>query len=233
MFMSFNISLDLLADNMIYFLIAGEDHYTQCFYVFVIYAFLLNWIVGLLFLSFDVTLKPSFIRKYKIQPATNEPVDIKKLPRVILQVLSNQLIIAPLVAQVGLVLMKYRGLRNMRQLPTISEVATDLAVSYLLWEFVFYYSHRLLHMKYFYKRVHKIHHEWTSPIAITSQYCHPLEHVLSNLVPVFVGPMIMNSHLITLYIWTTWVILESLKNHCGYHISVLPSCEMHDYHHLK
>jgi methylsterol monooxygenase len=43
----------------------------------------IHWILGGLFLLMDVTLKPEFLRKYKIQPGANEPVDRSKLVKVI------------------------------------------------------------------------------------------------------------------------------------------------------
>ena len=40
--------------------------------------------VGLIYTLIDVTNKPKFLMKYKIQPGTNEPVDQTKLKRLIL-----------------------------------------------------------------------------------------------------------------------------------------------------
>lgn len=37
---------------------------------------------------------------------------------------------------------------------------------------------RLFHHPFFYKRIHKIHHEWTAPIGVVSLYAHPVEHVV-------------------------------------------------------
>ena len=33
----------------------------------------------------------------------------------------------------------------------------------------------------------QIHHEWTSPVSLIAIYCHPLEHVLANLMGVYFG----------------------------------------------
>ena len=56
-------------------------------------------------------------------------------------------------------------------------------------EAVFYYNHRLLHLPWFYKRVHKIHHEFTAPIGLAAIYLHWFESLLS-LGVALTGPMI-------------------------------------------
>jgi methylsterol monooxygenase len=40
------------------------------------------WILGGIYVLMDLTLKPEFIRKYKVQPGTNEPVDKMRLNEV-------------------------------------------------------------------------------------------------------------------------------------------------------
>lgn len=49
---------------------------------------------------------------------------------------------------------------------------------------------RLFHHPLLYKSVHKMHHEWISPVAMCSIYCHPLEYFVCNLGPVALGPII-------------------------------------------
>ena len=97
----------------------------------------------------------------------------------------------------------------------------------------FYYSHLMLHSKLLYKRLHKIHHEWTAPVALAALYAHPLEHVLSNLLPIALGPLLMGSHLLTAWTWYVLALVGTANAHSGYHLPLLPSPEFHDFHHLK
>ena len=42
------------------------------------------WTFGAIYTLLDITNKPAVLRRYKIQPGTNEPVDTKRLMKVIL-----------------------------------------------------------------------------------------------------------------------------------------------------
>ena len=92
---------------------------------------------------------------------------------------------------------------------------------------------RLLHSPYLYRFIHKRHHEWTAPIAVTAMYCHPFENIFSNVLPIFLGVFIMGSHVATAWLWFSLAILFTLNSHSGYHLPFLPSPEAHDFHHLK
>ena len=132
-------------------------------------------------------------------------IDFLKI-QVILTVLSNQLLVAFPFTVIGFWLAKAMdNLPPVKTLPNFSTVVVDFIVFVIVEEIAFYYSHRwihicklwihffririftlfnrLLHCRYFYKAIHKKHHEWTSPIAITASYCHPIEHFLSNTIP--------------------------------------------------
>ncbi|KAF6081122.1 fatty acid hydroxylase domain containing 2 [Phyllostomus discolor] len=120
-----------------------------------------------------------------------------------------------------------------RELPTFHWFLLELAVFTLIEEVMFYYSHRLLHHPKLYKKIHKKHHEWTAPIGVISLYAHPIEHVVSNMLPAVVGPLVMGSHLSSIVVWSSLALVITTISHCGYHLPFLPSPEFHDYHHLK
>ncbi|KAI4462903.1 sterol desaturase [Holotrichia oblita] len=211
----------------------GEDPFYLWVYGTSILTFCVYWLFGGIYTILDITNKPAALRRYKIQPGTNEPVDTKRLLKVIWCVIFNQTVVATPLAIIFYYAMKYRGVTNVRELPTFHWVLLELAMDILLEEIGFYYSHRILHSKYLYKYIHKQHHEWTAPIAVTAIYCHPLEHIFSNLIPPFLGVFVMGSHVATSWLWFSLAILSTLNAHSGYHLPFFPSPEAHDFHHLK
>uniref|UniRef100_A0A1L8DYC4 Putative c-4 sterol methyl oxidase n=1 Tax=Nyssomyia neivai TaxID=330878 RepID=A0A1L8DYC4_9DIPT len=213
--------------------ITGEDDFNLWVIGTTSLMFLVYWVFGGLYTLMDITNKPAALRRYKIQPGTNEPVDNKRLMQVISTVLFNQFVVGIPMSMAGYKLMTYRGLVPLRELPTFHWVLLELAVCILIEELGFYYSHRFLHNKYLYKYIHKQHHEWTAPISVTAVYCHPLEHFFSNLLPPFLGVFIMGSHVATAWLWFFLAILSTLNAHSGYHLPFFPSSEAHDFHHLK
>src|SRR6218665_2532510 len=128
--------------------------------------------------------------------------------------------------------MQWRGMDVSRVVPTMTTLLIHIFVFAMIQEVAFYYSHRLLHYGIFYKLIHKVHHYWQAPIAISAIYCHPLEHFAANLVPVLLGPLIMGSHRSIIAVWLVIVHWITLNDHSGYHFPLAPSPEFHDYHHM-
>ncbi|KAJ8266864.1 hypothetical protein GJAV_G00135570 [Gymnothorax javanicus] len=191
------------------------------------------WLFNALLMVADSTGKPTFITRYRIQMDKNSPVDPVKLRHAVKTVLLNQVFLSMPMLWLAFPAMRWRGEPCSLELPTFHRVLLEIAVCGLLEEVLFYYSHRLFHHPAIYKHIHKIHHEWTAPIGVISLYAHPVEHVLSNMLPVMVGPLLLGSHLTTLSLWFTIALLVTTISHCGYHLPLLPSPEFHDFHHLK
>lgn len=190
------------------------------------------WLGSAFFSFVDLTGKPAWVLRYKIQDNKQVPVDRKKFLKAVLVVLFNQIITVPFV-YLFYHLYKYRGCSFARELPSFHWVLFEIGMYSLVEEFFFYYSHRLFHHPRIYKYIHKIHHEWVSPVSIAAVYCHPVEHLVSNVFPVLMGPLVMGSHVATSWLWFALAISTTLVSHCGYHLPLLPSPEAHDFHHLK
>jgi len=210
----------------------GHDEFNVRVWGTFFISFIAYWSIGIFYTYVDVTGSPKFILKYKIQDIKAYPISKAQLWDLLKVLAQNQLMAIPL-----LYLTFYNDKRNgfvlETELPSIWTCVRDFLVFVGVREITFYYSHRLLHHPYFYKRIHKKHHTWISPIAIAAAYCHPIEHILSNVLPIAIGPAIMKSHTILLWIWICYATFETLTVHSGFHLPLLKSSEFHDYHHLK
>merc|ERR1711874_696265 len=88
----------------------------------------------------------------------------------------------------------------------------------IMEEFIFYYSHSMLHHKYFYKRIHKQHHEWTAPIALAANYAHPIELAFSNAGPAALALVVLRPHFLSFLNFSSLGILITLADHSGYEL---------------
>jgi sterol desaturase/sphingolipid hydroxylase (fatty acid hydroxylase superfamily) len=92
-----------------------------------------------------------------------------------------------------------------------------------------------------YRRYHKQHHEFKAPIGIASEYCHPVEFLLSNLLPISTAPIVLSwvfgsywagMHPITNLTFNSLNIVGTIQGHCGYNLPwVSESLGAHDEHH--
>ncbi|XP_054157534.1 fatty acid hydroxylase domain-containing protein 2-like isoform X2 [Oppia nitens] len=173
------------------------------------------WTVGLFYLFADITGRPGFLLKYKIQePYT--PMSKSEFLDLIGQVLFNQIVVmVPLFYLIARAF-EWRQFPT-GQLPSLARIVGDYIVFLVVNEIGFYYTHRLLHYGPLYRLIHKRHHRWQAPVAISAFYC----------------PFLMNSHILTQWLWYGLVIFITLADHSDYHFPCMISTEFHDYHHFK
>eukprot|EP00729_Bicosta_minor_P016615 gene16615-10490_t len=131
-------------------------------------------------------------------------------------------------------------------MPTAWEVCRMLCICFVTEDTLFYWTHRAMHHKLVYAKVHKMHHEFKVPCAMAAEYAHPLEYFLSNAVPYAAGPMITGVIFGHVHVFATWIwgflrVWEAVDGHSGYRVECSPfalfpfrpSAADHDWHHSK
>ena len=99
---------------------------------------------------------------------------------------------------------------------------------FVIMDFIFYIAHRLFHSKYLYK-YHSIHHQWTGPNTASTFYCHPLEMLFVNILPLISSIMICRVNFITArFIHFVSVSNTMIVAHGGYKYF---NNKTHDLHH--
>ena len=119
--------------------------------------------------------------------------------------------------------------------PSVYTFMRDIVISLVIEDFLFYSTHRLLHLPALYKLIHKQHHTFTAPFGIAAIYAHPIEHFLSNVLPLSVGPLLLNCHPSFMMIWGVVALFNTMTVHSGYCLPIpgFPEPYFHDYHHEK
>jgi sterol desaturase/sphingolipid hydroxylase (fatty acid hydroxylase superfamily) len=189
------------------------------------------WGFGLTMMAFD-----SRLQKWKLQPDKAPSKEMYK--RLFARVLSNQAMLFILSA----IARKFKAVQEHCQamaevpIPSVRRTIMEVVFHFAVNDVVFYFAHGLLHTPFFYKRIHKIHHEFKAPIALASEYAHPLEYIFSNVIPGALGPHLLNSHPLVAWLWLIMGISMTSFHHGGYVIPYYPFNEwalLHDYHHFS
>jgi sterol desaturase/sphingolipid hydroxylase (fatty acid hydroxylase superfamily) len=151
--------------------------------------------------------------------------------KVVLVVLFNQCII-------GYTMIRFMPVIPIDLLPQVTvsfalystHIMLYIMIYYVIHSVWFYWIHRLLHVRFFYKHIHYMHHMYRITIPYTAFYCHPLEHSIVNMMSVFIGPVIFPSSLLILKIWIHIGTLNTVYAHFSELRGDTPG--FHDLHHL-
>lgn len=75
--------------------------------------------------------------------------------------------------------------------PSHFQIIWQILFMMLTEDTCFYWCHRTLHHPKLYPLIHKIHHEYNTPISLCSIYAHPLEYLVGNLLPTSIGMLLL------------------------------------------
>ena len=89
---------------------------------------------------------------------------------------------------------------------------THIAAAALCEDFAFYAGHRLLHSPRLFRWVHRVHHEFVTPVAIEAAYGHPVEVLFAHLTWM-AQPLILRSHITVTVAWFVLATIMTLV--CG------------------
>lgn len=130
-------------------------------------------------------------------------------------------------------------------IPDIYEMGSQLIICFIVEDFMFYCSHRTLHMKKpfnLYAYAHKQHHEHIHSVSITGEDVHWVEFYLTN-IGIFAGPMLLGSkmHYWTFSVWGLARMIQAQDAHCGYEFpwsffGLFPlsaNATYHEFHHTN
>jgi lathosterol oxidase len=116
----------------------------------------------------------------------------------------------------------------------------SLPLALLIHETYFYWTHRLLHLKPFYRSVHQAHHESRVPTAWTSFAFHPLEALVQAIIlPAIV--ILMPLHSLNGLVLLLIMSITGMLNHLGFELYPpflerrwgIISAHHHQHHHRK
>ena len=119
-------------------------------------------------------------------------------------------------------------------------VAWVVAASFVLEDFYFYWIHRFLHWGPIYRHIHKLHHDYATPFGMAAEYAHPVETLFLGFGSM-IGPILCATHLLEVWIWLCFRLLQTVEVHSGYDFPFSPNrwiplwggAKFHDFHHER
>ena len=139
----------------------------------------------------------------------------------------------------------YFGTSTSVPFPSWQTMAYQIAIFFVLEDAWHYWLHRALHTKMLYKKIHKLHHQYSAPFGLAAEYASPIEVMIlafgSVGIPLIWAATTNNLHMITMYAFIFLRLFQAIDAHSGYEFPwslhhILPfwaGADHHDVHHEK
>ncbi|KAI7733257.1 hypothetical protein M8C21_009724 [Ambrosia artemisiifolia] len=210
-----------------------SDYFLYCHNI--LFLFLVFTLIPLFYVFLQLFFS-KYIIAYKIQPKAK--FSVLDNFNCYLYVMRTFLLVVGPLQLVSYPSIQMIGIRTSLPLPSLTEICLQLFVYFLVEDFTNYWIHRFLHGKWGYENIHKVHHEYTTPIGYAAPYAHWAE-VLILGIPSFLGPAMVPGHMITFWLWIALRQIEAIETHSGYDLpwtltKFIPfygGADYHDYHH--
>ncbi|KAF3776929.1 putative methylsterol monooxygenase [Nymphaea thermarum] len=206
-------------------------------YFIIFFLFFLFMVLCSLPLALIEAMSPKLVNKFKIQP--NVRIPFSRVLQCYKDVFIIQLIAITPIESTFIPFFKLIGIRTSLPLPSLwPEVAVQLLVYVLVEDYGVYWVHRLMHSPWAYDKFHRVHHEYTAPVGICTNYGHWVD-ILILALPTVAGPAIAPCHVLTFTAWLFLRQFQAVESHCGHDFPWSPNkfipfyggAEYHDYHH--
>lgn len=184
-----------------------------------------------------ICYKLNLFPERRIQHGSNPTPQLVK--DCLIHLLVNHFVAQPIALYFLYSAFQYFGTSFRGPLPSGPVILRDLAIAALMNDTLFYWGHRMLHHKSIYKYVHKQHHQFKVTIGIACEYAHPVEDVISNIIPTLSGCLLMGSHILVFWFWLATALTFTIDAHSGYSFLISPfnklpfqvGSDRHDFHH--
>lgn len=177
------------------------------------------------------------LRKYKIQSKTHGSAAWRDcLKHVFFHKLTSEI---PLTFA-GYPIFVAVGVSSAAPLPSVGTSAATIALSFVIEDAWHYFAHRALHNRWAYKKIHYIHHKFTTPFGPAANYAHPAETLFTGF-GTLAAVIILRPHLLTMLLWIVARQWQAISVHVGYDFPWRPSrflpfvggARFHDRHHRR
>jgi sterol desaturase/sphingolipid hydroxylase (fatty acid hydroxylase superfamily) len=121
------------------------------------------------------------------------------------------------------------GTMDMSSWPSPLTFLWQFLVFVLVNDTIFYFSHRALHTRWLFKKVHVRHHRFRFVRGLVAEYAHPVED-LANFVAFMAGPVLLGSPFLIVASWVFFRMFETVDAHSGY--AFTPCASRHAFHHM-